>query len=92
MNRILITAVAALGLTGVAAAQEAPGLIGKLSPNVAQSYNRGAPQIRPHAAPRTVDRTRTGSIGASGFRIGGGQPLGGPVWVDRHQDDRYSGR
>jgi hypothetical protein len=92
MNRMLIIAVAALGFTGVAAAQEAPQLIGKLSPNVAQSYNRGTPQVRPHAAPRTVDRTRTGSVGARGFRIGGGQPLGGPVWVDRFQDDRYTGR
>lgn len=92
MNRILVTAVAVLGLTGLAAAQEAPQLIGKLSPNVAQSYNRGAPIARPRAAPHGVDRTRTGSVGENRLRIGGGQPLGGPVWVDRFQDDRYSGR
>lgn len=44
MNRILIAAVAVLGLAGVASAQQAPQLSGNYSANVLNSYDNGARQ------------------------------------------------
>jgi hypothetical protein len=44
MNRILIAAVAVLGMAGVASAQQAPQLSGNYSANVLNSYDNGARQ------------------------------------------------
>jgi hypothetical protein len=56
MNRILIAAVAVLGLAGVASAQQAPFLAGNYSANVLNSADNGT------RAGDSVDLSATASV------------------------------
>lgn len=85
MKRILFAAVLLAGLPGgVAAAQQAPQLVGNLSASVEQQHNRDRQTATPG-----IDRNPVASIFArDATRV----PAPTPRPYDRFQDDRYSGR
>lgn len=69
--KTILAAIVVLGATGgIAAAQEAPMLIGKLSASVADQYNGGTV-----IAPDRTDRTGGAAIRAAKRRAEGRSPL-----------------